>query len=457
MFKKLGLSLGKINYRMLFSLIVLGLCPTIYTTVRVIFLGQLPSEYAFSIAGQLNWVNLIYEVASEAIILPLYYFIGKAAEDREELNNRVRTGLIITFGVFLILAAIMLVFADSLLCLMAADSTIIEASATYIRIESIANIFSMLSNFALVVLVTLNKDKYVYIITASKVVLCIVADTFLVSTLPVSANLGVNGIGVSNILVNALLLAVIIILLYREGVKVFERRKLSFVWVKEFFKVGGISGLESLVRNVAYMLMVVRMVNVVNEQGTYWVANNFIWGWLLLPVTQLAELIKRDCATDKRAVQDKTLGYIAITAIICVLWAVTIPAWKPFMTNVLGFSDADKLFNLVMVLLGFYVLYAFQSIFDATFYGLGKTNLMFFESIVTNSVYYGGAFILYVTGVWTPTLTGIALLFGIGVAFDSVVSLCAYIYLLKKCKINIFVKFNHGACRPKANTQDNFN
>lgn len=205
------------------------------------------------------------------------------------------------------------------------------------------------------------------------------------------------------------------------------------------------------------LLMVVRMVNVVNEQGTYWVANNFIWGWLLLPVTQLAELIKRDCATDKRAVQDKTLGYMAITAIICVLWAVTIPAWKPFMANVLGFSDVNKLFNLIMVLLGFYVLYAFQSIFDATFYGLGKTNLMFFESIVTNSMYYGVAFILYVTGVWTPTLTGIALLFGIGVAFDSVVSLCAYIYLLKKCKINIFVNFNHGVCRPKANTQDNFN
>ena len=60
------------------------------------------------------------------------------------------------------------------------------------------------------------------------------------------------------------------------------------------------------------------------------------------------------------------------------------------MANVLGFDEVDKLFNLVMVLLGFYVLYAFQSIFDATFYGLGKTNFMLFESIVTNSVYYGG-------------------------------------------------------------------
>lgn len=437
MFKKVWLSLKKINYRLLFSLFVLGLCPTVYTTVRVFFLGQLPSEYAFSIAGQLNWVNLLYEIASEAIILPLFYFIGKATGDSDELNNRVRTGMIITLGVFVFLSGIILVFANPLLSWMAADNSIIEASATYIRIESVANIFSMLANFALVVLVTLNKDKYVYIITASKVILCVVADTFLVSSLPVSANLGVNGIGVSNILVNALLLVVTIALLYREGVVVFERRRLDFGWVKEFFKVGGISGLESLVRNIAYMLMVVRMVNVVNEQGTYWVANNFVWGWLLLPVTQLAELIKRDCATDKRAVQDKTLGYIAITTIICLIWLVSIPGWKPFMEYVLQFNEVDKLFNLVMILLGFYVLYAFQNIFDATFYGLGKTNYMLFESVATNSLYYGIAFILYVTGVWTPTLNGIALLFGIGVAFDSVVSLCAYIYLLKKRKINI--------------------
>jgi hypothetical protein len=39
--------------------------------------------------------------------------------------------------------------------------------------------------------------------------------------------------------------------------------------------------------------------------------------------------------------------------------------------------------------------------------------------------------------VWTPSLIGIALLFGIGNAFDSVVSMVAYVFLLKKEKINI--------------------
>ena len=104
----------------------------------------------------------------------------------------------------------------------------------------------------------------------------------------------------------------------------------------------------------------------------------------------------------------------------------------------LGFTDVDKLFNLVLLLVGFYVLYAVQNVFDSTFYGLGKTNYMLFESVVTNTIYYGIAFILYTMNVWTPTLTGIALMFGIGNAFDGVVSFMAYLFLLKKERIDIF-------------------
>ena len=38
----------------------------------------------------------------------------------------------------------------------------------------------------------------------------------------------------------------------------FNKEKLSFVWMKEFAKIGGISGTESFVRNIAYILMVSR-------------------------------------------------------------------------------------------------------------------------------------------------------------------------------------------------------
>lgn len=437
MFSKIKLSLQNINYKLYFALLVLGLCPTVYTTVRVFFLGQLPGEWSFSIAGQLSWVNLLYEIINEAIILPLFFFIGKVATDKKEFTNRVKAGLLMSLGIYLVLSAVVACFAKPLLSLMATDLSIVDASATYIRIESVANIFLILSQFVLVALVTINKNKYLYILIIARLILSLACDTFLVSSLPMSLNLGVNGIGYSNIIVNIVLFSISLLLLAKENINVLSKAKLDFTWTKEFIKIGGISGVESLVRNMAYMVMISRMVNVVGEQGTYWVANNFIWGWLLLPVLQLGELIKQETATDKENVRKNTLGYFSITAIISALWFISIPLWKPFMANILQFADVDKLFELALALVGFYVLYAFQNVFDSIFYGLGKTNYMLFESVVTNTVYYGTAFVLYLTGIWTPSLIGIALLFGIGNAFDSVVSLGAFTFLLKKEKINI--------------------
>ena len=434
---KIGRSLKNLNWKLFISLLVMGLCPTIYTTLRVFFLGKLPGDWVFSIAGQLSWVNLLYEILDEAIILPLYFFMGKAINNKNDYTNRIKTGLIISFSVYAVCSIFIIGFTNPLLSIMATNKDIISESVIYIRIESIANIFILLSNFILICLITLGKSRYVYILTAAKLILSIVFDTFLVSTLNISANLGVNGIGYSNIIVNIILFAVSVVLLSKEGYKIFNKEKLSFTWVKEFVKIGGISGLESFVRNIAYMLMISRMVNMVNEQGTYWVANSFIWGWLLLPINQLGELIKQEVSTDEKAIKNNTLGYFAVTAIVCLVWFITIPTWKSFMTNVLQFSDVDKLYNLVMVLLGFYVLYALQNVFDCEFYGLGKTNYMLFESIVTNSIYYGIAFALYLAGKWTPTLMSIALLFGVGNAFDSIVSGGAFAYLLKKKKINI--------------------
>lgn len=437
MINKIITSFKNINHKLFISLLVMGLVPTIYTTLRVFWLGNLPGDWSYSIAGQLSWINLIYEVINEAIILPLFYFVGKVLSDKKELTNRMKTGLLITLGIYIILSIFIMTCTNPLLKAMATNPSIIDASATYIRIEAIANVFGILSQFALVGLVTLGKDKLVYILIVVKLVLCVLLDLFLVSSLSCSANMGVNGIGVTNIIVNFIIFGTTLFLLVKNEVNVFNKEKMDFKWMKEFVRIGGISGLESFVRNLAYMVMVARMVNVVNEQGTYWVANNFIWGWLLLPITQLGELIKQETSTNKNAVKNNTLGYITITVISVLVWCILIPLYKPFMTQVLNFSDVDKLFELVMVLFGFYILYAVQNICDATFYGLGKTHYMLFESIVTNSIYYGIAFILYVTGVWHPTLIGIALLFGIGNAFDTIVSLGAYWFLLRRNKIKI--------------------
>lgn len=440
MISQIKKSLKLINFKIYFALLVLGFAPTIYTTVRVFFIGQLPNEWSYSIAGQLSWINLIYEILMEAIILPLFFFMGKVKENKIEFANRTKTGLIVTAGVFSVCSVFVFAFVNPLLHSMATDPSIISTSAQYIRIESIATVISALSQFVLVALITVSKSQYLYLTTILRLVLCLLFDTFFVSSLPFSFQFGVNGIAFSNIVVNTIILIASLYFLYREKIFIFNKRNLDFKWMREFFKVGGISGLESFVRNIAYIVMISRMVNIVGEQGTYWVANNFIWGWLLLPVLQLGELIKKEVAADKKCIQNNTLGYITITVIISVFWLISIPFWKSFMTHVLGFNDVEKLFELVLLLIGFYIVFAFQNIFDSTFYGLGKTNYMLFQSVVTNSVYYGIAFILYILDIWTPTLTGIALLFGVGNVFDGIVSFLSYVYFLHKEKIILYKK-----------------
>lgn len=427
-------SIKKVNIKLYLALLVMGLCPAIYTTLRTYFLGQLPGEWSYSIAGQLSWVNLIYEIVNEAIILPLFYFMGESVNDNKEFTNRIKTGLLASVSVYAVLSILIVIFIRPLLGFMAASTDILEESASYIRIEAVANIFGIMYSFICVALVTIGKDKWVYLLTGVKLILSIIFDTLFISSLPISLNLGVNGIGYSNIIVSAVLTIIVLVMISSEGYNLTKLERLSFAWMKNFIKIGSISGLESFVRNIAYMLMVSRMVNMVGEQGTYWVANNFIWGWMLLPVSQLGELIKQEVAKDKQAVKDNTPGYFAISGITILLWIVLIPAYKPFMQYVLGFSEVDKLFKLVMILFGFYILYAIQNVFDATFYGRGKTGYMLFESVVTNSIYYGGFFIAYLTGIWVPTLTGIALMFGIGNAFDTVVSGLAYVLFRIKDK-----------------------
>src|SRR5690554_2875489 len=337
---KIKNSLKTINYKMFFALLMFGLIPTLYMTVRIYLIGQLPNTYSFSIAGQLQWVSLFYEVLQEALILPLFYFIGAVLTNREALINRIRSGLLFTFIAYTTLSFLIILFARPLVVFMAQDSSIVTETVNYIRLETISMIFSTLVKYLIVVLVTLKRDKNLYILLIVQLVLTIIFDFFCMSTYSFSLNLGVNGMPITNMIVNLLSFVVLIVILYKNDLPIFNSFKLDFSWFKELFKKGGLSGLESLIRNVAFMLMIVRMVNVVGEQGTFWVANNFIWGWLLLPVLQLGELIKSDCAEEKFiAVKNKSLGYFNLTLIFIILWGVTLPLWEPFMKHVLQISN----------------------------------------------------------------------------------------------------------------------
>lgn len=431
-------ALRTVNYRLWFAIFTTMLLPTVYQTVRIFFLGDMPSDSGINIASQLQWVNLFYEVVQEALILPLFFLLGKSIDNRDEFANKVRTGLIVTAIIYAMVSVIVMLCARPLVVLMAQDTALSDATVTYVRLETVAALFSTLWRFMMTVLVTLKKDKYIYIVLIIQMVLSVLLDTFLISNLAVSAKLGVNGIAVTNIIVNAVILGCSILLLYRENIRLFAKQKRSFGWLNEWFKVGKFSGLESLLRNLAFMVMVVRMVNIVAEQGNYWLANNFIWQWLLLPGLALADLVKKEIGESKDNIRDKTFGYLVLVSIFAIIWLISISLWKPFLQYVMNVEEYETVFKIVLLETGFYITFLFNScIFDSTFYGIGKTNYMLIQSMCIDGFYYGVMFVLYLTGVFVPTLLGICLMFGIGMALDFIPTLCLYLRMLKKEKIKI--------------------
>lgn len=213
-------ALKTINYRLWFAILAAMLLPTVYQTVRIFFLGDMPSDGGVNIASQLQWVNLFYEVVQEALILPLFFLLGKSMEDKNKFANKVRTGLIVTGGIYAVLSLIVIVSARPLIAFMGQDPALIDNTVTYVRLETLAALFATLWRFLFLVLVTLKKDGYMYLILAVQTALSVLLDVVLVSNLSVSAKLGVNGIACTNIIVNGTIFVIAIVLLHREKIPV---------------------------------------------------------------------------------------------------------------------------------------------------------------------------------------------------------------------------------------------
>jgi Na+-driven multidrug efflux pump len=435
--KRIVKALRVLNFRLLLAIFFTMLLPTVYQTVRIYFLEEMPSDWGINIASQLSWVNLLYEIIQEALILPLFFILGKSINNNEELENKIKSGLLVTGMIYSILSIVIFIFADQFVVLMAQNNELIDATVVYIRLETINGIFSTISRFLMLTFITLRKDKYMYILLVLQMGLSIFFDIFLISNLPMSLKIGVNGIAISNMIVNITNIIIGIILLQKIKIHIISRKKISFAWTKEWFQVGKYSGLESFVRNLAFMIMIIRMVNVISEQGAYWIANNFIWNWLLLPSLALADLIKKEIGENKENIKNNTAGYLILSGIFTIGWIISIPCWKPFLWHIMNVTDYETVYYIALIQTIFYIIFIFNNICDSTFYGLGRTDYMLIQSLVVNVFYYGTAFILYVKGIFIPSLLSISLLFGIGMAIDFIPTVILYFSMLKKHNLRL--------------------
>ena len=157
-----------------------------------------------------------------------------------------------------------------------------------------------------------------------------------------------------------------------------------------------------------------------------------------MPSLALAEVVKRDVANSVDAVRLNTLTYLKCTVCFVLLWLVSIPLWKPFLTQVLQVGQAETVLEIMLVQTAFYIVFMFNySVLDSTIKGLGVTRYMLYQSIVVDVVYYGVVFVLYKAGVVQMSLLNISLIFGGGMLIDMLPTVWLYVKTLRNHNIRI--------------------
>ena len=418
--------LKSFNWRLFAALCALALIPAIYQTVKTFIISSNNQSAVFDIIGQMEWFDLINETLQAFIIVPLYSILNKIFKhDKENFaKHTFKTGLI-AFVIYTLFSIGVLIYGSVLVQAMNPNEIDLATTNHYLQLETVAFMIGIVVSFVNVVFVVVGKDKNVYIFLAINTVLSIIADFVFIP------NFGVYGIAISNIIVNAMLtIASFIILYLQKLVKPCWFKKDDLQVLKDWGKVGVFSGVQQFIDNFIYAIMICKMVNMVAEQGNYWIANNFIWGWLLIPISALSEVIRRDCKDGYNNL--KQFNYYFIASAVVLLWAITIPLWTPFYRYAENLSNANEIFLITIKLAPFYIAYAGCAIIDNIFVGLGKTIYNAINSLIINLVYYGIFYILYITGAITFTMDVIILMFGFGMVVHLAVSLVEEKLFLRK-------------------------
>lgn len=409
--------LKSFNWRLFAALCALALVPAIYQTVKTFIISSNNQNAVFDIIGQMEWFDLINETLQAFLIVPLYSILSKIFKhDKENFaKHTFKTGLI-AFVIYTSFSIGVLIYGSALVQAMNPNEIDLAITNHYLQFETVAFMIGIIVSFIYVVFVVVGKDKNVYIFLVINTVLSIIADFVFIP------NFGVYGIAISNIIVNTIIsIASFIILYLQKLVKPCWFKKDDLQVLKEWGKIGVFSGVQQFIDNFIYAIMICKMVNMVAEQGNYWIANNFIWGWLLIPVSALSEVIRRDCKDGY--INLKQFNYYCIATAVVLIWAITIPLWTPFYRYAENLSNANEIFLITAELAPFYIAYAVCAIIDNIFIGLGKTIYNAINSLIINLVYYGIFYILYVTNAISFTMDVIILMFGFGMVVHLVVSL----------------------------------
>lgn len=413
-------------------LILAMIIPKVYELSNVYWIGQISFD-ALAITEQYEFIAVTIEIVNEAIPFGILALIAQNYHNREKVISILKAGLILQLFFSLIVTSIVVFFTNEFVATIGTPVEIVELTKSFLLLKSIALPFEAVAFILLIAIKSLQKGKEALVLVTISVFINVILDLLLVSNTSISMQLGIQGVAIGYVVSKVILMIISVAytlhLLQLGWVKIIQTK-----WKEEvvpLFRIGGWTGLDSLVRNSGYigLLLVLNLLGT-NEFGGYGLAMWVMWT-LLIPVLALGEgtsIVVGNYFGEKRFTDLLNVVKVSMVLVIGIMLSIAVIGiffWEDLSRflnpnpDMISYS-VETFWWLIIPYIGFGI----GTILRSVFYGTGQTRYIFYIACFVNIGMIVPFVALVLLGIVPASFTSIMLFYMIAFLVDP---LLAYI------------------------------
>lgn len=427
-------------------MILASLIPKIYDLSNTFWIGHISYE-ALAITEQYEFLGVTIEIVNETIPFGVLALVAQNYRNREKVISILKSGLVIQLFFSLALMSIVVVFTPQFVSTIGTPAEIVSLTQQYLFLHALALPFDAVIVLLLISIKCMRRGRDVLYLQIFSVALNVVLDLFLISNTSVSLHLGVQGAAISYVVSQIATFFVISVFTIRIlGIK---RPSLSFPkWnsiTRSIFSIGSWTGLDSLVRNIGYIMVPLNVLNVIgaNQYGGYELAMTVMWT-VIIPVLAITEGTNVVVGNFYGEGNHKNIKKIILTSLVLVSVIMAVIA----VGGVFFWNGLSSFFNQNPSMVFYstttfwwliipYFLFALDMILKSVFYGTGKTRNIFYISGFCNFALIIPFWILAKLDFITASFDNTMALFVIVFAVDLVLAGFLATRVLRKVSVDV--------------------
>jgi len=155
----------------LFGLIFLYMAlPRFYHSYSIYLIGNaIPDINALATVAQWQFIELLLEVVQETFILAIFFFIGRGMQTGEGPGQPIRTSITSILLFSSILAGVLFFMSDNFVSIVGTPESIRNITSQFLKIKTAVIPLFLLSAASVVIVETVNRKRYIFVIAIMQV------------------------------------------------------------------------------------------------------------------------------------------------------------------------------------------------------------------------------------------------------------------------------------------------